>query len=63
MKKSLNNYRNMGAGELEKKLEDLRESVRDIRFKGQGAKPKNVKEAGNIKRDIARILTVLVEKK
>lgn len=52
----------MRKDELEKKLEDLREGVRVTRFKGQGAKPKNVKDTKNTKRQIARIITLIKEK-
>lgn len=52
----------MKKDELEKKIADLRENVRAVHFKGQGAKPKNVKETKNTKRQIARILTIMNEK-
>lgn len=49
----------MRVPELEKKLTELRESVRVIRFKTEGAKPKNVKESVFLRKDIARILTFI----
>lgn len=53
------NLTGMGKEELAKKLEVLRETARTIRFKAEGAKSKNVKEAAHTKKSIARILTVL----
>lgn len=44
---------------LKAKLLELYESFRVLKFKTQGAKSKNVKEAGSIKKEIARILTKL----
>jgi len=52
----------MGQDELEKKLVLLREEVRAIRFKSEGARSKNVKELGNLKRQIARVLTEINKK-
>jgi len=49
--------------ELRKKLADLEESLRVIRFKGQGSKSKNVKEVATIKKQIARVLTEINRKK
>ncbi len=47
--------------ELQKNVQDLRKKLSDIRFKFSSNKLKNVKEASNIKKDVARILTVLSE--
>jgi len=57
------NFRGMGKGELEKKLADSREEIRVLRFKSEGAKPKNVKGELALRRNIARILTILHEEK
>lgn len=43
----------------EKSLVSLREKLRNLKFKVEGAKSKNVKEVREIKKDIARILTGL----
>lgn len=43
----------------EKSLLSLREKLRELRFKVEGSKSKNVKEVREIKKDIARILTAL----
>lgn len=45
--------------DLMKELALKQVSLRDIRFGIAGSKSKNVKEQRNIKRDIARIKTVL----
>lgn len=45
--------------DLIKLLSDKRESLRIFRFGTTGSKTKNVKEGREIKKDIARILTVL----
>ena len=59
MKTKKDNLKGMGAGELEKKLKTLEESLRVIRFKAEGSKSKNVKEAASLKKQIARILTAM----
>ena len=43
--------------ELKKILQEKREGLRVFRFGASGSKSKNVKEAGMVKKDIARILT------
>lgn len=57
MAKKKENLKEMKTAELEKKLRALREDERNIRFKAEGARSKNVKELKNLKKDIARILT------
>jgi len=57
------NFRSLNKGELDKKLTDLREEIRLTHFKSEGARPKNVKHLLNLRRDIARILTVMNESK
>ncbi len=46
----------------EMKIEDLFERLRVINFKTEGSKSKNVKETQNIKKQIARILTIQNQK-
>ena len=41
--------------ELKKILQEKREGLRVFRFGASGSKSKNVKEAGMVKKDIARI--------
>lgn len=43
--------------DLAKKLEALSLELRDLRFKIEGSKSKNVKKAQSLKKEIARILT------
>lgn len=57
MAKNKNNLKGRAIGELEKDLAALRESVRVIRFKAEGARSKNVKELSGFRKQIARILT------
>lgn len=45
--------------ELEKLLKDLRERQRSLRFDLAAGKVKNVREIRQIKKDIARIMTLL----
>ena len=51
------NYKEMTGGELEKELIVLRENLRVIHFKSEGARSKNVKEQATLKRQMAKILT------
>ncbi|MFA4998763.1 MAG: 50S ribosomal protein L29 [Candidatus Paceibacterota bacterium] len=45
--------------ELQKLSQDMREKLRQLRFDLAGGKVKNVSEIRHIKKDIARILTLL----
>ncbi len=49
--------------ELEKILQDNREKLRQLRFDLVSGKVKNVREIRKIKKDIARILTLLNEQR
>ena len=55
--------REKNTDELGKLLSEKRESVRKLRFDVAAKQVKNVREARNSKRDIARILTILKETK
>jgi large subunit ribosomal protein L29 len=46
-------------GELKKMLQDEREKLRALRFDLAGGKVKNVREIRHLKKEIARILTLL----
>ncbi|MCE9549045.1 50S ribosomal protein L29 [Candidatus Nomurabacteria bacterium] len=59
MAKKKDNLKETKTEELKKNLATLRESVRVIHFKAEGARSKNVKEASSLKKQIARILTEL----
>lgn len=45
--------------DLNKMLTEKREALRVFRFGAAGAKTKNVKEGSSIRKDIARIMTIL----
>jgi len=45
--------------DLQKELAEKRKSLREFRFGVSGSKVKNIKEARNLKKEIARILTDL----
>jgi len=49
--------------ELKKSLENSREKLRSLRFDLASGKVKNVREIREIKKTIARILTLLKERK
>ena len=53
------NLKSMKMGDLEKKLVALREDLRVIKFKAEGAKSKNVKESATLRKQIARVLTAI----
>ena len=59
MAKKNKNLKGEDGEDLKKKLEALREEVRVLKFKMEGAKSKNVKELSVLRKDIARILTEL----
>lgn len=49
--------------ELNKLLQDKREKLRQFRFDLASGKVKNIREIRMVKKDIARILTILCQKK
>ena len=51
--------RKRSKGELQKVLEDNREKLRQLRFGLSAGKVKNVREIRNLKKEIARIMTLL----
>lgn len=48
--------------ELKTELAAMREKIRDLRFKRFSQEIKNIKESAAIKKDIARIETILKER-
>lgn len=54
--------RKKDAPQLQKDMLELKKKLADLRFKASANQVKNVKEAGNIKKEIARIMTVINEK-
>ena len=55
--------KNLNKNELAQRLTALREQVRDLRFKIHSKEVKNNHKLGVVRKDIARILTILNEKK
>ena len=53
---------NKNKSDLTKELEEKQLRLRDIRFGMAGTKAKNVKEYANIKKNIARIRTIIKDK-
>ena len=62
MTKKIENLKMLKTDELQKNLIDLKEQIRVIRFRGQGAKAKNVKEVATLKKKVAQTLTELNSK-
>ena len=60
---NLKEYTEKSKTELEKMLKQQREVLRDLRFKDSNRQLKNMRALRKAKKDIARILTVLNEKK
>ena len=56
-------YREMIADELESKLEELQRHLFDLRSQAVTEKLENSKAVTNVRRDIARIITVIRERK
>lgn len=54
---------NKTPADLAKLVSEKREALRTFRFGAAGAKTKNVKEGATIRKDIARIMTVMTSKK
>jgi len=57
----VDNYREMNQDELETNLEDLQRHLFDLRSQAVTENIENSKAIRNVRRDIARIKTVLVE--
>jgi large subunit ribosomal protein L29 len=59
----VNELRQKSESELKKLLQDNQEKLRLLRFNLASSKVKNIREIPMIKRNIARILTILKHKK
>lgn len=59
MAKKSNKFNSMKAEDVTKRVSELRETLREIRFKAEGARSKNVKEVGQLKKELAQALTTL----
>lgn len=57
MSKKIENLKKMSSDELKEKLVSLQESLRNLKFKTEGSKSKNVKESASLRKQIARVLT------
>ena len=55
--------RSMKDVDLSRRLEELREKARDLAFKAQGDEVKNVQELRAVKKDVARILTLMADQR
>ena len=62
MAKKTDNFKGMEKDELKGKLVILQESLRVLKFKTEGSKSKNVKEALALRKQIARALTEINKK-
>ena len=61
-KNTKKSFKEMDTAELKKELAVLKETLRVINFMSSGSRSKNVKEAGVLKKQIARIMTELNNK-
>jgi len=59
---TIKELKNMAPAELQKQLAQLREQVRDFRFKIHSKEVKNNHKLKVVRKDIARILTILNDK-
>jgi len=62
-KKDKENLKGMKVDELKKKLVDMQENLRVLRFKMEGSKSKDVKESAKLKKEIDKVLTEINKKK
>ena len=56
-------FRKIEADKLKEKLTDLRNRARELRFSLANNQLKNIREIRQVKKDIAKILTILKDKK
>ena len=63
IKKTKNELAKSSVEDLKKKLLGLRDSLRLSKWKSEGSKSKNVREERALRRDLARVLTILNSKK
>ena len=60
---NIKELRKKNKAELESEIADKRKALTDLRFGSSGSKAKNVKSESNLKKDIARAMTLLNETK
>lgn len=56
-----NDIRKKGTAELSKMIAEMETELREFRFGMSGARTKNVRRARELRKDIARIKTVMTE--
>jgi large subunit ribosomal protein L29 len=59
---TINEFKQKSKQELQKLLLDSREKLRQLRFNLASGKVKNVREIRKLKKDIARMLTIINKK-
>ena len=59
---SVKEIREKSEPELRREIEERRQHYRELKFKVVAKQVKNIKELNRVKKDIARMLTVLKEK-
>jgi ribosomal protein L29 len=57
MAEAKENLSEMSKEELQRRLNVLREEIRMLKFQNEGARSKNVKEVGGLRKQVARVLT------
>lgn len=57
----ISEFREKSEKELEKILSEKRKKLQEVRFNLSSGRVKNTKEARNLRKEIARILTILKE--
>lgn len=62
MAKKKEQFKGMKKEEIQKEVLALREKIRLIRFKAEGAKSKNIKEDLALRKQVARALTIINQK-
>lgn len=62
MAKKKENLKDLNLAELKSKLASVEESLRVLRFNTQNTKSKNVKEQAMLRKQVARIMTIVNKK-
>jgi ribosomal protein L29 len=57
MTKKIENLKGMNQDELKRKLVELQEKLRALKFRTEGSKSKNVKESVSLRKQVAKVLT------
>ena len=59
----MSEYKNKTENEIDKLLNDKREALRNYRFAVSGSKTRNVRDGRNTRKEIARLMTELSNRK